>query len=644
MPARLSVIVVAAVVLSVFTGQVAAGRQPRKRQVRTADKKYVLQVIPSKKLKEIRGDCQATLFRIRAKGGRRPVWTRKLVNEKSPQLVFLAPNASCVITIDEWDTGGRQNTLVLYGDRGQLIRHHTLDDLLNEQERKQLPPGNPGKYWRKDARFGFSRDLKYFLIRLQPATSLYVKLENGDVLRKLETEEPVEWDYLESEYYDLVSLPGEEGQEQALAGLADEDAVVAQSVSDFPAPDPRDLIDYAEYMELLALNRLGTDENAADYYEFASDYLTSYVGDDEAFDAALKEPWTEEQFPDVNDWLNANVMPLENFVRGSTLEKYHARYQYDDGDLIMMRLPALAPIRGLSKASVMESNRLLAHGQAEEAFGLAGQVIRAGAHQDQGFTLIERLVGASVRNLAYKQLARIAASESAQSMDFSQAAQQLAESDPPIPDFSEATEFERLFFKDVMQRSWHPDPETGELTFDVERLDMFAEWTGWELDPQERESAESLDHEETYQAGMAFYDRMSQYMRQPYHLTRDNPPDPANDPAIQSNPLLREVIPNLTRCRFAQARSRTLQSGTHTLYQVKAFEQANGRLPDSLDELSEGAASHRTDPFSGRDLIYERTEDGFRLYSTGPDGVDGGGAHDNRCREGGDYVFWPVPE
>ena len=51
------------------------------------------------------------------------------------------------------------------------------------------------------------------------------------------------------------------------------------------------------------------------------------------------------------------------------------------------------------------------------------------------------------------------------------------------------------------------------------------------------------------------------------------------------------------------------------------------------------------DSFNTDGLSYEKTEDGFRLYSYGRDFKDDGGEHDfDWGDDGGDHVFWPVVE
>lgn len=69
---------------------------------------------------------------------------------------------------------------------------------------------------------------------------------------------------------------------------------------------------------------------------------------------------------------------------------------------------------------------------------------------------------------------------------------------------------------------------------------------------------------------------------------------------------------------------------------IRLFESAQGRLPQSLQELSPKLVPEMpVDPYSGQAIIYRPRDGGFDLYCVGPDGVDDGG---KSCR------FAPPPD
>ncbi|MCE9524718.1 MAG: hypothetical protein K8R36_01540 [Planctomycetales bacterium] len=59
---------------------------------------------------------------------------------------------------------------------------------------------------------------------------------------------------------------------------------------------------------------------------------------------------------------------------------------------------------------------------------------------------------------------------------------------------------------------------------------------------------------------------------------------------------------------------------------VRAYHQSEGRLPNSLAELTPAyLATPADDPFSSESLRYLPAGGDFLLYSVGPDGIDNGG-------------------
>ena len=62
---------------------------------------------------------------------------------------------------------------------------------------------------------------------------------------------------------------------------------------------------------------------------------------------------------------------------------------------------------------------------------------------------------------------------------------------------------------------------------------------------------------------------------------------------------------------------------------LKAYKYERGEYPESLEKLQERLDWQvPEDPFSGKDYIYAREEDGFTLYSIGLNMMDDGGLPD----------------
>jgi hypothetical protein len=98
-------------------------------------------------------------------------------------------------------------------------------------------------------------------------------------------------------------------------------------------------------------------------------------------------------------------------------------------------------------------------------------------------------------------------------------------------------------------------------------------------------------------------------------------------------------------------RMKTQRRGLLIVIALSRYKKENGKYPISLKELVEKGylESMPIDPFSGRPLVYKKTEDDFILYSVGEDFKDDGGEifRDDRGRlrmwaATGDWVLWPL--
>ena len=71
------------------------------------------------------------------------------------------------------------------------------------------------------------------------------------------------------------------------------------------------------------------------------------------------------------------------------------------------------------------------------------------------------------------------------------------------------------------------------------------------------------------------------------------------------------------------------------LYEIRL---ETGAFPEDLSGIPKEDC---VDPFVGTSLHYEKTPDGFRLYSVGPNQIDEGGVKDRKTKE--DDLLWRHP-
>ena len=95
-----------------------------------------------------------------------------------------------------------------------------------------------------------------------------------------------------------------------------------------------------------------------------------------------------------------------------------------------------------------------------------------------------------------------------------------------------------------------------------------------------------------------------------------------------------------------KARCESLRCSLYRLLIVELalanYRDEHGKYPRTLADLVPGELERLpNDPFSGKPLVYRLTDEGFRLYSVGPNGVDDGRkSGGNGDGEGDDVWFW----
>jgi len=106
----------------------------------------------------------------------------------------------------------------------------------------------------------------------------------------------------------------------------------------------------------------------------------------------------------------------------------------------------------------------------------------------------------------------------------------------------------------------------------------------------------------------------------------------------------RMVLPSLGRALVADATAVARLRAAQAAVGAARYRLAHGHPPEHLAELT--PAFDAVDPFTGRPLLYRGQPDGFRIYSTGPDGRDDGGKVEGpQAMDLGLLVRWaPAPK
>jgi hypothetical protein len=83
------------------------------------------------------------------------------------------------------------------------------------------------------------------------------------------------------------------------------------------------------------------------------------------------------------------------------------------------------------------------------------------------------------------------------------------------------------------------------------------------------------------------------------------------------------------------------QRGTEILIALRRFEKQTGQWPESLEQIKDLVSQNiLIDPQNNGPFVYKLTENGFTLYSIGPNNIDEAGRYRNGAD---DRPIWPVP-
>jgi hypothetical protein len=121
--------------------------------------------------------CKGTLTERSADGRSVKRWERPLVNDAAPVKALVRDDGRFVVTLDEFRRGGARNALVIYGERGQLLRHFLLTDLLGKSDWRNVRASKRSVEWLEGSRCSFVAEPEQFLIELKWGREIRIDLK-----------------------------------------------------------------------------------------------------------------------------------------------------------------------------------------------------------------------------------------------------------------------------------------------------------------------------------------------------------------------------------------------------------------------------------------------------------------------------------
>ncbi len=419
-------------------------------------------------------------------------------------------------------------------------------------------------------------------------------------------------------------------------------------------------VNYAEWLsERWRPSQKGA-ENAKQYYDQAA---TLYVQPPAELAARRKSSgWTirncsEADLQLLGDWLTRNEPAFDQFRRGACVTYYWPIYDVgasDRRDVPFMWIEAnvvplvsVGPYKPVATGLADRAIYRARLGAVGEALDDCLAILRCGRHVEGKGLSIEQLVGIDVEALGYGTLFEVLHVSQAPADVLARVQSEMADAfdeDRRVFDVDGA----KVFWYDNIQRTFTDDGQGDGralrrgLPFASGGLKGALTRTLWFDYPSRRDAIVEVD---------AYFAQLQQLMCMRPSREDLSLGGTEKSRASKMNWLLAASAPvdeGLVRLVW---RTKTYGVGAVTTVAVLRYRAEKGTYPDRLDDLVQAGflASVPDDPFGKGPLTYNKTTQGFTLYSWGKNRVDDGGRR-GAGREGtrlvwadnGDTVFWPV--
>lgn len=351
--------------------------------------------------------------------------------------------------------------------------------------------------------------------------------------------------------------------------------------------------------------------------------------------------WTDETRENVRRWIAANEQALTHLARGA--RKPYYRPVYRGKDAASAGMPELAGVRTLVFVLNARIKMEAFQGREQQVLFDVETLDRFGRHFGGRKYFVHQLVGVSVRAMMFDTLSPIVARGSLST----EAVRQIQRRCEGLGGDSACRidlACERLIWLDYVQRLF-TDEGNGRGRISRSALGLLG------VSPEQEQVFLKLGRRETTECIERFFESARTATgKTPWQL--HNEPNSilrTLDELRQKNVFVDLLGASCLRALELSWRTRIQSEAVMTVAAAVRYERDRGQYPASLDLLVSAGYLRRLprDFYSdGKSLVYRRSRQGFLLYSRGVDFDDDGGTPSRwgQGPQGGDEVFWPVPD
>ncbi len=383
---------------------------------------------------------------------------------------------------------------------------------------------------------------------------------------------------------------------------------------------------------------------------FAGSFLRAEFG---------QHPWKAYDHPQVSDWLDSQSRIIEGLMAIGGIEKCRWPVQADTYDAYTVPYEKL---RRSALLLIAAGNRDLGEGRVTEALAKYFCALRIADHLHQQPSQVDSLAGYYYEGVALRMMRQVLVQSSLSETDLAQIAGHLPPAADPWPEeWQRLSELEKLHYMNLLGRLYEVDEE-GHVRFARKIV----------ISPRnEREQRNPTRIPRLYWLmSMPRDPHAVRGIVDKYFATFDHrvgssrSPQPAQEkrpPRVSVNDLSKAIC-NIHRwgleTMFFNERecvrhrrwcvpSFAARRGTWLILGLRRYHDAHGAWPRTLDAISEYVPAEAfVDPTNDEAFVYVIDDDGFRLYSKGPNRIDEGGrsGHVRASKKVEDDIWiWPPP-
>ena len=388
----------------------------------------------------------------------------------------------------------------------------------------------------------------------------------------------------------------------------------------------------------------------------------------------------EGEQAEIRKWIEKNEAAWQKLVAGSLKSYCYRKYKRTDDKgtvLFNIDLSHLLPLKALAMLGVWRAWMEMEHGQIEEALRDCLVVITVGRHWQGKGAIVEQLVGMLIEN-GIVQTTFAVLDEKQLSAELLKNFQNKLEDTVTLNIYRIDFQVQKFFFRDAIQHCFTDDgkgsghlipgkmEEFGIVSKDRNEVLKDLGYT-FGLNGHKvmaypaslRKALVSANRREMLLKFETAYDKYENWVKMtPWQLRGENVDFEMGLADWSTLKKARYVMfyslmPSLQNLHKYSHQNKAQTEALVATLAILRYKQDVDSYPENLEQLvATGYLKELPmDPYSDEPLVYRRTDDGFTLYSAGPNFIDDGGkmAYNKEGKprwrgteEDGDTVFWPV--